>query len=93
MGRDLLAVSRRINVDALAVTDRGKVVVNVALFDVARLPERLLQLGTRQRGRLFIGLELSAGEGNRVRQHVGHGYAEAAAFVVGRRQQGSRGAK
>ncbi len=89
VGWELLAVSRRINIDPLAVTSGGSVLVNVAHFDVARRPERLLALAVALRGRLFVGVELSGAEGREVVERLRAGHAEAVAHVAGRRQKRS----
>lgn len=86
-------MSRRINVDPLAVTSGGTVVVNVAHFDVARRPERLLALASSKRGRLFVGVELSAAESRDAVERLRAGHAEAVAYIVGEQQKPSRGSK
>lgn len=90
MGRELLAVSRRINVDPLAVTSAGTVVVNVAHFDVARRPERLFALAVSRRGRLFVGVELSGAEVRDAVERLQAGHAEAVAYIVGKRRKRSQ---
>jgi hypothetical protein len=90
VGRKLLAVSRRINVDALAVTSGGTVVVNIAHFDVARRPELLLALAVRLRGPLFVGVELSEAEVRDAAERLRAGHAEAVAYIVGKRRKRSQ---
>lgn len=90
VGGELLAVSRRINVDPLAVTSGGTVLVNVAHLDVARRPERLLALAVSLRGRLFVGVELSGAEARDAVERLLADHAEAVAYIVGKRQKRSQ---
>lgn len=89
MGGELLAVSRRINVDGLAVTSAGTVLVNVAHFDGPRRVDALVARAIREPGRMFVGVELSRAEVRRLLEDLGHGQREAVARLVGRRQKRS----
>ncbi len=80
-------MSRRLNLDPLAVTSSGAVLVNIAHFDGPRRLERMLALARSQPGRLFVGVELSHAELHEVSKRVEDSHIEAAAFVVGKRQK------
>jgi hydrogenase maturation factor len=80
-------MSRRLNLDPIAVASSGVVLVNVAHFDGPRRAERLLDLARSQRGRLFVGVELSPAETSAVLEQVQAGHRESAAYVIGRRQR------
>lgn len=58
-GGELLAVSRRMNDDPLAVTSSGTVLINIAHFDGPAQVEAVLARAARERGRVFVGVELS----------------------------------
>lgn len=88
-GAKLLAVSRRMNDDPLAVTSAGSVLVNVTHFDGPRQVEAVLARAARERGRVFAGVELSRAELRRVLEHLGHGQREAVARLVGMRRKRS----
>ncbi len=86
MGGELPAVSRRINIDPLAVTSAGTVLVNVAHFDGPRRVDALVARAIRELGRMFVGVELSRAEVRLLYEHLGHGQREATARLVGLRR-------
>ncbi|GMV15895.1 MAG: hypothetical protein AMXMBFR56_41190 [Polyangiaceae bacterium] len=89
MGGELLAVSRRINVDPLAVTSAGTVLVNVAHFDGPRRADALVARAVQEPSRTFVGVELSRAEAQRLLGQLGHGQREAVAHIVGKRRRRS----
>lgn len=83
-------MSRRIHLAPVALASDGTVIVNVAMFDVARRPELLLRLALREPGRVFVGVEMTRSEVERLLEHAQHGVAEGTARQVGSRQKQTR---
>ncbi|MCL4750434.1 MAG: hypothetical protein KJ015_09750 [Myxococcales bacterium] len=83
-------MSRRINIDPLAVTSAGTVLVNVAHFDGPRRGDAMVARVAHEPGRVFVGLELSRTEVRLLLEHIGHGQREVAARLVGLRRSRSQ---
>jgi hypothetical protein len=79
-------MSRRVHRAPLAVASDGTVLVNATEFDGEKT-EELLEIAVRERGRVFIGVELEPEEVKRILARGEDGLAEAAARVVGARQR------
>ncbi|MFO0564313.1 MAG: hypothetical protein U0263_01550 [Polyangiaceae bacterium] len=82
-------MSRRLNLDPLAVTTAGRVVVNVAHFDCLRQIDAVVERAIQERGRVLVAVELSRVETRWILEHLGHGQREAVARLVGMRQKRS----
>ena len=80
-------MSRRVHRAPLAVASDGTVLVNVTEFEGVKAPEELLEIAVRERGRVFVGVELEPKEVESILGRLEHCTAEAAAVVVGARQR------
>ena len=78
---------KRLNTCPFAITSGGKVLVNAAEFDGVHSLQRALAVARRHGAMIFIGIELNSGETRVALQQLSHGYVEAAARTVGRRQR------
>ncbi|HQP38750.1 MAG TPA: hypothetical protein PLI95_26375 [Polyangiaceae bacterium] len=61
--------------------------LNVAVFDVAKDVDQLLELARRERGAVFVGLVLHPSEVEQLRLQVDDAALQAAFFAAGSRQR------
>ena len=80
-------MSRRAHRAPLAVTSDGAVLVNVAMFDVAKKLDVLLAAARRQDGDVFIGVVMPPSEITFALAELHHAYRDASSRVVGRRRR------
>ena len=80
-------MSRRVHRAPLALYSDGSLLLNLAEFDGARSPAALLERALEQEGAVFIGVQLSSAEVQRVLARLDDSYAEAAAYLAGGRQR------
>ena len=71
----------------LAVASDGRVLLNVAVFDVAKDVDHLFELAGRERGAVFVGLVLHPSEVEQLRLQVDDAVLQAAFFAAGSRQR------
>jgi len=64
----------------------GTLLINMTEFDGPRSLEAFLEQAMAQKGRVFIGVQLSHAEVRRALSRLDDGCQEAAAYVAGRRQ-------
>ncbi len=83
-------MSRAVHHSPLAFTSEGRVILNLAMFDVPRTLEALVHVAARERGEVFIGIVLSPAQVRLVQEHLGHAQREVSAWIVGARQRGRR---
>ena len=86
-------MSRRAHRAPLAVTSDGVVLLNVAMFDVAKKLDVLLAAARRRGGDVFIGVVLSPSEITFVLAELHHAYRDASSWVVGGRQRRKKSRK
>ena len=84
-------MSRKAHRAALAITSEGEVLVNLAMFDVAKELDVLLAAARRQEGEVFIGVVLSPAEITFVLTELHHAFRDASSWVVGGRQRKRKG--
>lgn len=89
----VLAMSRTIHQAAFAIASDGNLFMNVAHVDRRLSPAQLLQWALRQRGALFVGVQLSPAEATRVLNWCADLHDEAVAYVIGARQRRLKGGK
>lgn len=77
---------KRLNTCPFAITSGGKVLVNAAEFDGVRSMRGALEAARRHGTTIFIGIQVDRREIRIALEDLGHGYVEAAARTVGRRQ-------
>jgi len=80
-------MSRRVHRAPLALCSDGTVLLNLAEFDGVRSPAALLERALAQEGAVFIGVQLSGAEVERVLTRLDDNYTEAAAYLAGGRQR------
>jgi hypothetical protein len=85
--REVLAVSRVIHQAAFAVASDGAVIMNVAHVGRRLSPDQLLEWALRERGALFIGLQLSTAEATHLLDWCKSQHEEGVARVIGKREQ------
>jgi len=78
---------KRIHLAPFALTSDGHLILNAAALDGQILPDALLERALQQRGRLFVGIELSAVEVSAAMKRTRDGIFETAAYAVGARQR------
>jgi hypothetical protein len=86
-------MSSTINQAAFAVTSDGTHLMNVAHVDRRLSPSQLLQWALGQPGNIFIGVQMSPAEVQKVLTWIRDVHDEAVAFVVGPRVRRSRATK
>ncbi len=80
-------MSRKVATAPLALTSNGDVLVNLAEFDGPGDLQSLLVRALRQRGRVFIGVELTRAEVSEILENARHAHADTVAHIAGRRQR------
>ncbi len=80
-------MSHTIHRAPLALASDGTILLNAAVFDVAKRVEQLLELALRERGALFIGIALAPHEVEQLRLQVDDATLQAAFFAAGARQR------
>ena len=75
--RALPAVSRRAHRAPFAITSDGEVLLNLAMFDVAKNLDVLLAVARRQPGDVFVGVVLSPSEVAFALTELHHAYRDA----------------
>lgn len=80
-------VSRRAHRAPFAITSDGEVLVNVAMFDVAKKLDVLLAAARRQDGDVFIGVALSPSEVTFALTELHHACRDTSSWVVGGRRR------
>jgi len=80
-------MSTKLSLAPFALTSHGRLLLNLAGFDVPPDPRAVIELGLSEPGRIFVGIELAPLEIASARERLSHGFEEAAAFAAGRRQR------
>jgi hypothetical protein len=80
-------MSRRLHRAPFALASDGTVLVNMTEFDGPRSLAALLNKATEQKGRVFVGVQLTPAEIRWVLARLDEGCQEAAAYVAGGRQR------
>jgi hypothetical protein len=69
------------------LAEDGSVLLNVAEFDHAETLDAQLAIARRQRGRVFIGVEVTTAELGHSRELLHDALREGAAYLAGARQR------
>lgn len=80
-------MSRSLVRDPLAITSDGTVLLNLAMFDVPKRIEKLVELAMAERGAVFIGIAVTRHEQQRLRVEFDDAALQAAYGVAGTRQK------
>ena len=83
-------MSRAIQQAAFAIASDGTLLMNVAHVDRRFTPGQLLQWALGQRGKVFLGVQMSPAEAKRVIVWCNDIHTESIAYVVGARERRSR---
>ena len=81
-------MSRKTQRAPFALASDGTVLVNLGEFDGPRSLEAFLEKAVEQKGRVFVGVQLTPAEVRRVLARLDDGCQEAAAYLAGGRQKG-----
>jgi hypothetical protein len=88
--RELRVVSRRVSRAPLALTSDGVLLINLAVFDVTKRLEALLEAAFREPGEVFIGVPARPDEVTFILERAADSAYEAASVCAGRRRKGGK---
>jgi hypothetical protein len=83
-------LSRRLNDAPFALASDGRVYVNITHFDQVHTIADAVARARRERGTIFIGVDVKQAEGRDALARLAHAYRNAAAYLVGARQRRPR---
>jgi hypothetical protein len=86
-------MSRQVHQAAFAIASDGTLLLNVAHVDRRLSPSQLLQWALEQRGKVFVGLQMSPAETKKVVKWSGDVHTEAVAYILGPRERRARRSK
>lgn len=83
-------MSKQLHRAPLALSSDGAILLNVAMFDAPKTPERLFQLAISERGPIFIGIVVGTDELAQLRDDIDDAALQAAFRIVGSKQARAR---